>query len=57
MVSPLTKENLRAQRGNFVEQAFVSELNRGLGDMTRTFIEGFYVPTELQSDVEDEDDD
>jgi hypothetical protein len=23
--------------------------------MTRTFIEGFYVPTELQSNVEDDD--
>jgi hypothetical protein len=54
-VALLTEENLRAQRGNFVEQAPVSELNRGLGDNTRTFIEGFAVPTELQSKMGDDE--
>lgn len=51
--APLTAENLRAQKDNFVDQAAVSELNRPLGDMTRTYIEGFRLPPELESKVDE----
>jgi hypothetical protein len=51
--APLTVENLRAQEGNFVDQQVVSELNRPLGDMTRTFIDGFRRPSELESKIDE----
>lgn len=56
MPAPLTAENLRAQKDNFVDQAAVSELNRPLGDMTRTYIEGFRLPPELESKVNEHSD-
>ena|ERR1700710_2940188 len=48
MPLPLNAENLRANRGAFVETEMKSELNRALGDMTRTFIEGMVPEEELQ---------
>jgi hypothetical protein len=45
MPSPLTAQNLRAGADEFVDGGVQSTLNRPLGDMTRTFIEGM-VPAE-----------
>jgi hypothetical protein len=39
-ILPLTAENLLAKEGNFVDNEPTSELNRQIGDMTRTIIQG-----------------
>jgi hypothetical protein len=52
VVAPLTTENLRAQETDlFEEDDDVDPLGRGLGDNTRTFLQGLRLPTILQSDL------
>jgi hypothetical protein len=52
VVAPLTAKNLRAQAVDlFEEDDDVDPLDRGLGDNTRTFLQGLRLPTILQSDL------
>lgn len=43
----LSRENLRANRRDYVDAYPTSELNRGLGDMTRSYLEGMVPQDEL----------
>lgn len=52
--APLTEGNLRKRQEEFVEHAAPSVMNRRIGDMTRTIIEGYVSPDDIRRRKEEE---